>query len=61
LAQCECQFFRDKATATDFSVRHGGPGDPFVLVSGGRSAFRTVDLLELAAILANLGEARNED
>lgn len=29
-------------------------GDPFVVVSAGRSAFRTVDLLELAGLVAVL-------
>jgi Family of unknown function (DUF5372) len=28
-------------------------GDPFVVVSAGRSAFRTADLLELAGLLGN--------
>ncbi len=29
-------------------------GDPFVVVSAGRSAFRTADLLELAELIAGL-------
>jgi len=34
-----------------------GAVDPFVAISGGRSAFRTVDLLELIGLLEELQEA----
>jgi hypothetical protein len=30
------------------------PGDPFVVVSAGRSPFRTADLLELAELIGEL-------
>ena len=33
-----------------------GPDDPFVVVAAGRAAFRTADLLELAALLDGLQE-----
>jgi hypothetical protein len=39
-------------------------GDPFVVVSAGRSAFRTADLLELAELIAGLlrnANSRSED
>jgi hypothetical protein len=32
------------------------PVDPFVSLSAGRSAFRVIDLLELARLLASLAE-----
>jgi hypothetical protein len=37
-----------------------GPTDPFVAVSGERSAFRTSDLLELVGLLEKLQEARHD-
>ena len=37
-----------------------GADDPFVVVSAGRSAFRTTDLLELARLLNELREARDD-
>ena len=38
-----------------------GPDDPFVLISAGKSAFRTVDLLEMAAVLEDLRRARGNE
>ena len=37
-----------------------GPGDPFVVVSAGRAAFRTADLLELVALLDGLQGDRSD-
>ena len=37
-----------------------GPDDPFVVVSAGRAAFRTADLLELVALLDGLQEDRSD-
>ena len=37
-----------------------GADDPFVVISAGRSAFRTVDLLELAGLLRGLQEASHD-
>lgn len=37
-----------------------GADDPFVVMSCGRSSFRTVDLLELVALIENLQEARHD-
>ena len=34
------------------------PADPFVVVSAGRSPFRTADLLELAELVAELRQGR---
>jgi len=34
-----------------------GADDPYVAISGGRSAFRTADLLELVGLLEELREA----
>ena len=34
------------------------PGDPFVVVSAGRSPFRTADLLELAELIGELRQVR---
>ncbi len=38
-----------------------GPDDPFVLISAGKSAFRTADLLALAVILESLRETQGHD
>ena len=37
-----------------------GAEDPFVVISDGRSAFRTADLLELAGLLKELQEAHGD-
>jgi hypothetical protein len=37
-----------------------GPEDPFVVVSNGRAAFRTADLVELAALVDRLREGRSD-
>jgi hypothetical protein len=37
-----------------------GAEDPFSVVSSGRSAFRTADLLELAGLLEKLKEVRED-
>ena len=37
-----------------------GADDPFVVMSRGRSSFRTVDLLELVTLIENLQEARHD-
>ena len=37
-----------------------GADDPFVVVSAGRSAFRTADLLELFGLLQALQETRHD-
>ena len=37
-----------------------GSDDPFVVVSGGRSAFRTTDLLQLAGLLSELQEVSHD-
>ena len=37
-----------------------GTDDPFVVMSFGRSPFRTVDLLELVALIENSQEARHD-
>ena len=47
-------FFDDAGEPADGMDRRGGRGDPFVVVSAGRSAFRTADLLELAGLIAGL-------
>ena len=37
------------------------PGDPFVVVAGGRSAFRVDDLVSLASLMEGLRTALGED
>jgi len=36
-----------------------GPADPFVVISGGRSSFRTADLLALVALIEQSQEGRD--
>ena len=55
----DCAYFHDdqgQLRSLSAAWTSLGPDDPFVVVSASRAAFRTVDLLELAALLDRLQE-----
>jgi hypothetical protein len=58
----DCVYFHDdqgQLRALSASWTSIGATDPFVAISGGRSAFRTADLLELARLIEATEEIRD--